>query len=123
MSNNLPGNPPLTTEIPLIQKLCDFYKVFHPYTAKFPKADRYTLGQTIENSLFELIEITLSCSSANPLLRREKLQAASVKLDLTKLLLRLSYEVKAVDQKTYISLQKRLQEIGKMIGGWLRSTV
>jgi len=49
------------------------------------------------------------------------LQKASLKIDLLKILIRLAKEVKALDNKKYIQLQQELQEIGKMIGGWIRS--
>ena len=51
----------------------------------------------------------------------EVLQKASLKIDLLKILIRLTKEVRALDNKKYIQLQQELQEIGKMIGGWLRS--
>ncbi len=111
-----------SVDIPLIQKLFELYKLFHQFVIKFPKSDKYTLGQNIERNTLELIEITLACSTANVLIRKEKLLLASSKLDLIKLLVRLAYEVRALDQKSYIQLQEKLQEIGKMIGGWLRST-
>ncbi len=50
------------------------------------------------------------------------LQKANLKVNLVKILIRLAMEVKALDNKKYIQLQKELQEIGKMLGGWLRST-
>ena len=35
--------------------------------------------------------------------------------------MRLSYETKSIDIKKYIELEKQLNEIGKMLGGWIRS--
>lgn len=83
--------------------------------------DKHTLGQTIQSINLQLLEIVISCSTGNPLKRKEQLLQASAKLDLIKLLIRLAYDTKAIDQKSYILLQEKLQEIGKMIGGWLRS--
>jgi hypothetical protein len=40
------------------------------------------------------------------------------KIDLVKLLLQLSWEIKAMDNKKYIHLSERFAEIGKMLGGW-----
>jgi len=46
---------------------------------------------------------------------------ASVKFDALKIFTRLTWELKILDDKKYAELQTHLQEIGKMIGGWLRS--
>lgn len=42
------------------------------------------------------------------------------KVNLLKILVRLTYEMKILDNKKYIDLQEKLQEIGKMVGGWMR---
>jgi len=44
-----------------------------------------------------------------------------LKTDTLKILIRLAKEVKALDNKKYIQLEQELQELGKMIGGWMRS--
>ncbi|MEK7134943.1 MAG: four helix bundle protein [Patescibacteria group bacterium] len=43
-----------------------------------------------------------------------------MKLDLLKFFLQISWEVKVLDNKKFILLSEKLNEIGKMIGGWLR---
>src|SRR3989344_580656 len=48
------------------------------------------------------------------------LQKAVAKLDLLKFFLQISWEIKAMDTKKYISLSEKLDEIGKMLGGWIR---
>lgn len=50
------------------------------------------------------------------------LQQISIKLDLLKILLRLSKDSQALTSKNYLELQLILQETGKMLGGWIRST-
>lgn len=50
------------------------------------------------------------------------LQQMSVKLDLLKILLRLAKDNQAITDKRYVELQALLQEIGRMLGGWIRST-
>jgi len=50
------------------------------------------------------------------------LQQISVKVDLLKVLLRFSKDTQSITDKKYLELQALLQEIGKMLGGWIRST-
>ena len=44
-----------------------------------------------------------------------------VKLKVLKTIIRLGFDIKAMDQKNYLKLQESLQEIGKMLGGWIKS--
>jgi len=48
------------------------------------------------------------------------LQKSSGKLDLLKFFLQMSWEMKILDNKKYILISGHLDEIGKMLGGWLR---
>jgi hypothetical protein len=110
------------SEVPLTQKLYDLYKVFHILVLKFPKTERYSLGQTIDNRLLELIELISLAGVAEPQTKGALLKKAAAKLDLIKLLIRLSHETNSLSEKHYLQLQEQLQEIGKMLGGWIRYT-
>ncbi len=52
----------------------------------------------------------------------EVLQKISIKLDLVKVLLRLGKETQAIENNNYLALESILAEIGRMLGGWIRST-
>lgn len=54
--------------------------------------------------------------------KQTALQQISTKLDLLKILLRLSKDSQALTDKKYLELQAILQEIGRMLGGWIKST-
>lgn len=110
---NAPGS-----NLPIIQKLIVIYKLWHDFLPNFPKTSRYTLGSKID-SLF--IEITEAIVIASYLPKKEKLSfilKASTKLDLLKFFLQVAWEIKAIDNKKYIIISERLDEIGKMLGGW-----
>lgn len=48
------------------------------------------------------------------------LQKAAAKLDLLKFFLQIAWEIKSLDNKKYILLSEKLDEIGKMLGGWMK---
>ena len=88
----------------------------------FPKLHRYALGiklTTVTEEVFELLFMAGNTKYAQKLLILEK---ASVKLDILKLLIRLSKDTQALDNKKYLILEGNLQEIGKMLGGWIKAT-
>ncbi|HEY1074723.1 MAG TPA: four helix bundle protein, partial [Patescibacteria group bacterium] len=108
-------------DIPIVAKLFDFHKTFHVYVGKFPKTDKYTIGQTIQSNTLQLIELSIACTLMDNYAKKEHLAIANGKLDLLKLLVRLAFETRALDQKAYLILEGQLQEAGRMFGGWLRS--
>jgi len=79
-------------------------------------------AQRVENTTLEVLEEILI---AIGLLKNEKtgiLEEASKKLNILRVFIRLSKDIKAIDNKKYIALQEKLDEIGRMLGGWIKST-
>ncbi len=64
----------------------------------------------------------LSAARADKTERIAFLKTADTKINLLKTMIRLAGEIKILDDKKYLLLQAKLQEIGKMVGGWRRYT-
>ncbi|MFA5778098.1 MAG: four helix bundle protein [Candidatus Paceibacterota bacterium] len=67
------------------------------------------------------IEIIEAVSIATFLSREEKhpwVRLAIRKSDTLKILLMVLWEAKSIDDKKYIVLSQKIEEIGKMLGGW-----
>ena len=109
------------TEIPIFKKLYELYKLLYLYRSSVPKADRYSLWQKAENNCLELLELILSASRSSKPAKLPLLEDASVKLNSLRLFIRLAKETRAIDLKKYVALQSLVDEIGRMLGGWLRS--
>ncbi|MBI3495482.1 four helix bundle protein [Candidatus Berkelbacteria bacterium] len=107
--------------MPIVQKLYIFYRDLHAAVLLFPKVDKHSLGQILQNKSLQLIETILIASRLNSNAKKNMLIQANGQLDLIKLLIRLAHEIKIIDHTKYLSLQAYLQEVGRMLGGWLRS--
>ncbi|MFA5009924.1 MAG: four helix bundle protein [Patescibacteria group bacterium] len=106
----------------MVSRLYGFYKALHDALLKFPKVERYSLGQTAQNATLGLIELLISASkTSQPQRKSDCLTLANTKLEMIKLFLRLSKDVNALTDRRYLELQSILQEVGKMLGGWIRS--
>lgn len=105
------------------KKTIELYKLFYEFSKLFPKKDRYTLGAACERYLLSALELLLEISYLSREAKRAKLAVVSNKFETLKILVRLLKELKIIDQKKYFTLQAELQEIGKMIGGWIKSTM
>jgi len=99
-----------------------FHSDLHKTVIKFPKQDKHTLGQVLLIKTLELLENLLLASKLPAgIEKKQKLIKCSAKLELIKLLIRLANETSCLTDKQYILLQSHLQEIGQMLGGWIRS--
>lgn len=113
--------PPDGITVSLVQKLCELYKTFHPCLSAFPKQERHTLGQRIEQTILDALELVLSGAYAQRQTKLPVLKHASDKIDLLKYLIRLAHETRSLNTKRYADLERESLEIGKMLGGWIRS--
>jgi hypothetical protein len=87
----------------------------------FPKVERFSLGTRLESMSLDVLEGLLNANQLPNNLKRNALTPVSAKLDLLRLLIRLALETKCIDERKYLILQQLLLEIGKMLGGWIRS--
>jgi hypothetical protein len=71
--------------------------------------------------ILEIIELTLAAIYSPREMKGKIISSASDKIDLIKHLVRIAYEIRSVDLKAYLILEKEVLEIGKMCGGWLKS--
>jgi len=109
------------TDIPIIKRLYELYKLFYNYSTLFPKKDKYTIGTKCEMYIIATLELLLETGCAP---RNEKLsliKKANTKFDILKLFIRLLKDLDIINSKKYLELQNQIQEIGKMLGGWQRS--
>ena len=111
----------MQNEVPLFQKIYDFYKMFYSYIDHFPKKSKEALTVKIEDMLIKLLESITAASYSMPIEKQKFLTEASANVDFLKILFRLCCELKIIDQKKYLLLEEKLQEIGRMIGGWIKS--
>lgn len=106
-----------------MHRICNVYRLFHDCLKTFPKLERFTLGTKTENVILEILELALSASYSPKYKKNEALRKASDKTDLLKYLIRLAHETESINAKRYIALEEQVLEIGKMIGGWIKSTL
>ena len=113
----------MKTNVPVVVRLIEVYKVWHEFMPNMAKTSRFTLGQKIDDLFIETTELIFLASHLAKEQKIPYLQKASAKLDLLKLFVQISWEVKAIDNGKFIMLSEPLEEVGRMLGGWLRQTM
>ena len=115
------GYGQFNTEIPIFKKTYDFFREFYVFQLDFPKKDRYTLGQRCETYLLGVLEGVMIAAQTAKGEKLVILKEVSNKLDTLKVFMRLAFDLKALNEKRYVVCLNNLQEIGKMLGGWMKS--
>ncbi len=110
------------SDIPIFKKTYDLYKDFYSFRNGVPKQDRFTIWQKCENIILEVLENIIYASQLSKAEKLPILQKASVKLNFLRVFLRLCKETKILDSKKYIRLEENVDEIGRMLGGWIKSS-
>lgn len=104
--------------LPVLSKVKEPYILWYKFYQDLPKTHRYTLGQRIDTLFIEIIE---AIAAASFLSRNEKhpyVRLAIKKMDTLRVLLMILWETRSLDNKKYIALSLKLDEAGKMLGGW-----
>lgn len=107
-------------DIPILRKIYDLYKIFHSYRKLVPKPDRFTIYERSENLIIEVLE-NLLAAGTNKNDKLVLLETASAKLNVLRFMIRLMRETEILNAKKYVALQAIVDDIGRQLGGWIRS--
>jgi hypothetical protein len=90
-----------------------------PQLDKFPRMRRFTLGERIEDGLLEVLELLIEAAYQRN--KEASLRRANMRLEIVRHLWRLAYELKVMAIRQYEHGAKLVDDLGRQIGGWLRS--
>jgi hypothetical protein len=84
----------------------------------FPRVERLGIGQKIEHVFLDILELSFACVYLPPEQKILMLAKVISKMDTLKFFAQLAWESKLIPQEKYIELSGKLEEIGRMLGGW-----
>ncbi|MEK7537145.1 MAG: four helix bundle protein [Patescibacteria group bacterium] len=86
------------------------------------KLTRFGLGAKIESLFIETIQNIFIASRKTKPDKLIYLNKASDSFDILKFLFQIMWELKLLNSKQYIALSIKLEEVGRMLGGWQKKT-
>jgi hypothetical protein len=104
----------------IFQKLYDIYLYTHKMVARFPKSQRFLLSNCLLQTNIEMIKLTIIANSKPD--RIEEQKQISVNLDLFRIYVRIAKDINFLSIKKYGIIMEKLNEIGKLLNAWTRST-
>ncbi|MBI4812453.1 four helix bundle protein [Candidatus Falkowbacteria bacterium] len=86
-----------------------------------PRGARYTIGARIENKFLNLLEAAYTAYFAKRENKIEKISECVFLLDTLKFIVSVAWETKLISAKQYEEIALKLEEAGRMLGGWKNS--
>jgi len=76
------------------------------------------LGEKIDGLFVQTIELIVTATYLGKEEKQPYVFRAIAKLDVLKFFLKVSWEIKSLDNKKYLAISEQLDEVGRMLGGW-----
>jgi len=85
------------------------------------RGSRYTIGSRIENKFLDLLELSYIAYFTSIDKKTEKVSECILVLDTLKFLISVAWEGKIISNKQCEEVALKLEEVGKMFGGWKKN--
>ncbi len=106
-------------ELTVITKTYDLILWSCNHTGRFPHNHRFVLGERIERNLYELLETLIQAKYTRQ--RQPLREEANLTLEILRFQMRLAKDLQCLKPQSYAFAANAVDEIGRLIGGWLRS--
>ena len=89
-----------------------------PQIAKFPRSERYLLGERLELLCFDVLELFLNACYSHE--KVSILQQTNIRLERARYYVKLCKDLKLINIHKYEVISKMINEIGIQLGGWIK---
>lgn len=106
----------------IYKKYTDLYYYAYHLLEKYPKNERFALTSDIKNSMNSSLKLILYAQKVFEV--KDKLNYLNLldaELMYQRFMIRISYDKKYISQNNYRTWSYKISEIGKMLGGWIKS--
>ena len=110
-----------TSTVQAVPKLYDVIMWLMGRVEKFPRSQKFTLGDRIVNISLDTLDVLIEATYTRK--RLPLLQKANVQLEKLRFLIRLCHDFKLISAKQYAYISNEINEVGKLVGGWIRSQI
>lgn len=108
-------------ELPIINQTYEVYKIAVDINDHTEKRWRYSLCMNLENTILDCLSEIIMAKNAPKPAKASYLIKAGAHLEITTLKFRLLLELKIANETKIFQAQAKIREIGRMLGGWIRS--
>ena len=116
----LPEDPDDEEELLIVKKITDMMEYAYLALAQFPRSEKQAIVADIKRCMDRLLERAIEANKKY--YKKNTLQDMDVELAKLKKYIRLAYRLKFLPYKKYKNWTAKTKEIGRMLGGWIKST-
>ncbi|OYT15431.1 MAG: diversity-generating retroelement protein bAvd family protein [Bacteroidetes bacterium 4572_77] len=106
-------------ELTIQQKTIDMFEYSYLILKQYPKHEKFVLVSEIKNILNNILKLVIT--GVKKYYKKTTLQDLDVELAKLKVFARMSKNLEYIKSKTYEIWIRKIVEIGRMVGGWIKS--
>ena len=103
---------------PIIFHIQSLYKELHDIGNKIPKRDKLGLHLEVEKICLKMLSLSIKASLENRGEKENTIRELRIGTETLKHLIRAESELKIIQEKVYLFIEEKLQEISKEAVGW-----
>ena len=108
------------TELTVISRSYDLLIWTAQHVARFPRSHRFTVGDRLDRQVYAVLDRLLRAKYTRD--RASLLRQANLELEVLRFQYRMAKDLKCLSLESYGYAARVVNEIGQMVGGWLRSS-
>jgi len=105
----------------IFQKIYDFLLWLYPLINRIPKSHRLVLGKHLEELSLSLLLLSIQANKIRGESKKPMQLQISDELDKLRILIRLTKDLRFMSVAQYQHAAERINEIGKILYGWINS--
>lgn len=109
----------MAEDLAILQKIFDMMEYAYGALAQYPKSERFALVADIKRCMDTIMERCIE--ARKKYYKKNTLQEMDVELEKLRAYIRLSFRLGFLPPKKYEVWSEKVVEIGKMLGGWLKT--
>lgn len=107
-------------ELTLIPKSEKYIQYMLEVTMKLPRTEKFSIGNEYKQSMYKMLENILMLSKVIDTEKINYINVIDAQLNVQRILLRIMYKNKWIDEKKFNYVIELIYELGKIIGGLLK---
>ena len=106
-------------ELKILQKTYDMMQYLYLTLQQYPKSEKFTLASDTKLAAYELLRLIITANKRYH--KKTTMQDADIQLDILRHFIRLGKDLGFMPLKRFEVLSGHTTEVGKMIGGWMKT--
>ncbi len=109
----------MKSNLEIQEKLYDFIKYIYPVLRQYPKSEKFSLQKDTKNCIMDILRYIIRAGKSTT--KKKLLYDADVELVVLRYYIRIAYDQQYINGHTYGVAAKKITEIGRMLGGFIKS--